>query len=553
MRKPRSSVLRSVLSHFRLAQFSNEHPEIEVQAIVQFKNASEIDRRAFLREIGQYTLLAGLFAAPPIVRGRAASTGPTPVRGAAGVDKTVAVIGAGIAGLNAAHQLRTAGIHASIYEGSGRVGGRILTHYHDALKMDVHPEFGGDFIDSGHADILGLVGEFKLELIDRRVEVATANLQEAVYYFEGRRISEAEIISEFKTIADQLARDIASIGDDYDTPAGVAFDNSSLADYIGALPCASWLKGILTAAFIAEYGSDTSEQSAINMLSMINSDVSAGFEVFGASDERFRIKHGNSVLPEKMALKLRHAIHTHHMLTRISDADGSYVLSFEGKPDVRADYVILTIPFTMLRDVQLDLKEMTAAKRNSIDELGYGQANKLFLGYRSRPWREGENKFGGYLFHKDIHNGWDATTTEFFKNGKGVYCCYLGGKESLRLSDVAVRDPRAPKKHVWKTNLPDAEVARYVDMLDQVFPGSAAAYEGKHVFACWSSYPYVKACYTSPKPGQWNGAVRHAGEPIGNVYFAGEHCSDEFQGFMNGAAETGRKAAEAIVSKIGQS
>ncbi len=59
MRKPRSSVLRNVLSHFRLAQFSNEHPEIEVQTIVQFKNASEIDRRAFLREMGQYALLAG--------------------------------------------------------------------------------------------------------------------------------------------------------------------------------------------------------------------------------------------------------------------------------------------------------------------------------------------------------------------------------------------------------------------------------------------------------------------------------------------------------------
>ena len=418
--------------------------------------------------------------------------------------------------------------------------------------MDVHPEFGGDFIDSDHAEMLGLVKDFKLELIDLRAEAAAASLQYDLYYFDGRRISEAEIITEFKLIADQLARDVASMGNDYATPAGVALDNLTLAAYIDALPCAAWLKEILTAAFVAEYGADTSEQSAINMLAVIDTNVASGFQVFGASDERFRIKHGNSMLPLKMASEMKHSIHKHHMLTRITQADGSYVLSFAARRDVRADYVIVTIPFTMLREVEIDLKDMTTAKRDSINELGYGQANKLFLGYQNRPWREGENKFSGYLFNPDIPNGWDATSTEFFKSGKGVYCCYFGGKESLRLSDVAVHDPRAPRHHIWKTNLPEPEVDRYVQILGQIFPGSAAAYADKHVFACWSTYPYVKGCYTSPKPGQWNGAVRHAGEPIGNVYFAGEHCSAEFQGFLNGAAETGRRAAEAIVAKIHQ-
>lgn len=42
----------------------------------------------------------------------------------------------------------------------------------------------------------------------------------------------------------------------------------------------------------------------------------------------------------------------------------------------------------------------------------------------------------------------------------------------------------------------------------------------------------------------------HTSTPIGDVYFAGEHCSVDFQGFMNGAAETGRVAAEQILEKI---
>jgi len=86
--------------------------------------------------------------------------------------------------------------------------------------------------------------------------------------------------------------------------------------------------------------------------------------------------------------------------------------------------------------------------------------------------------------------------------------------------------------------------------MEQVFPGSKSTYSNKHVFACWSSYPFVKASYTCPKPGQWNSAMLHTSEPIGDVYFAGEHCSVDYQGYMNGAAETGRIAAEQIIEKI---
>jgi monoamine oxidase len=272
--------------------------------------------------------------------------------------------------------------------------------------------------------------------------------------------------------------------------------------------------------------------------------------VFGASDEMYRITRGNSALIEKLTEALEGSIHLQHMLTAISDRSGRYVLSFKDQADVTADYVVITIPFTMLRGVKMDLHAMTDAKRTAIRELGYGQNNKLFLGYNNRPWREGGNKFYGYLFHQDIHDGWDAGAIKTIPSGKGAYCCFIGGNDSIELAKVAVKNPNAPPSHVWKTDLPQSAIDKYVARVDQVFPGSRETYAGRHVFACWSSYPFVKGSYTCPRPGQWNGVLPHVGKPVGKVYFAGEHCSGEFQGFMNGAAETGRVAAEQIVAQI---
>ena len=64
----------------------------------------------------------------------------------------------------------------------------------------------------------------------------------------------------------------------------------------------------------------------------------------------------------------------------------------------------------------------------------------------------------------------------------------------------------------------------------------------------WIEYPHVKASYSCYKTGQWTTMAGLQIQPIGNFFFAGEHCSENFQGFMNGAAETGRKVAEMVLT-----
>ena len=60
----------------------------------------------------------------------------------------------------------------------------------------------------------------------------------------------------------------------------------------------------------------------------------------------------------------------------------------------------------------------------------------------------------------------------------------------------------------------------------------------------------VKGGYSSFKKGQWSTLAGWEAVPVGNIYFAGEHVSRDFQGYMNGGAQTGRVAAGKIAANI---
>ena len=88
--------------------------------------------------------------------------------------------------------------------------------------------------------------------------------------------------------------------------------------------------------------------------------------------------------------------------------------------------------------------------------------------------------------------------------------------------------------------------------LDSVFPGLAAARAGAtEVRFHWPSHPWTLGSYASYRVGQWTGIAGAEGEAVGRLHFAGEHCSLEAQGFMEGGCETGEAAAGAVLAQMG--
>ena len=96
----------------------------------------------------------------------------------------------------------------------------------------------------------------------------------------------------------------------------------------------------------------------------------------------------------------------------------------------------------------------------------------------------------------------------------------------------------------------DQYVAKYLPLLDKIYPGIKSKYNDNADIAWWPKSKIIKASYSAFYPGQWNDVMPYINEPIGNILFAGEHCSEDFQGFMNGGAQTGKDAALGLLEKI---
>jgi len=317
----------------------------------------------------------------------------------------------------------------------------------------------------------------------------------------------------------------------------VMIERMSLAEYLQHIGVSGVLYTLIDVAYTTEYGLDIEEQSAINFLMLIDTDMTDRFRYSGFSDERYKIIGGNQSITDSLSDLLDGQIHTDKKLVaiRAQQEGDKVVLEFASKgggtETVAADHVILTLPFSVLREVEIDYP-MPEVKRKAIQELGYGQNAKFFLGFNKKVWRE--QGYTGFTFTDTIaQNAWDNTQLQ---QGEGAgYTVFTGG---------AATGVMAAKS--------EAEFAAdSLSILEKVYPGITATHTGKTGRFIWPAYPHAKASYACFRPGQFTTLEGAQSEPAGRIRFAGEHCSFTYQGFMNGAAETGRLAAEDILAAIG--
>jgi monoamine oxidase len=430
--------------------------------------------------------------------------------------------------------LKNYGLASTVYEAATRTGGRIMTSQ-GLMAAGLTTELGGEFIDSTHEDMLLLAAWFGLPLLD--FESPAEQAFETSYFFGGRNYSEAEIVESFTPLAAIMENDLATVGDiSYLDPAGgQELDATSIADYLDEIGAEGMIRDLLQVAYVTEYGLDADAQSALNLLFLIGLDPQNRFEMFGTSDERYKIDGGNQQIVDALAGELRGQIEKGQRLVSLASRGSGYRLRFAvdgrcGTKEVNADVVILALPFTLLREVELNVK-LPAVKLRAIRELGYGTNAKVFAGTSRRVWRE-QARTGEAFTDEALQLCWDnawqqpgmAGGLTFFSGGTPGLAAGLGTAAS--------------------------QVANLAVGLERIFPGVCGALNGAVSRFHWPTYPLSKGSYAAYRPGQWSTIAGVEGEPVGNLFFAGEHCSAEFQGYMNGGAETGRVAAEAVVDLV---
>lgn len=464
-----------------------------------------------------------------------AACAPTRMIAGSGGDDEVVVVGAGVAGLTCAWRLRQAGVKVRLYEAQERVGGRMFSlrnHFADGQVC----ELGGELIDTGHARIRALAAEFGLVLDDLSEDPTHAYGD--IWFADGRRYSEAEILRAFAPLAEAIRRDADSLPDEeitYATPGGCeALDRESMTQWLDRNGASGWLRQLIEVAYTTEMGLECEEQSALNFLTFIDPGTEA-FRIFGESDERFHVRGGNDSIVRALGAKLDDAIQTGCVLEAMrQSADGRYTLSFkrgDGAFDATASRVVLALPFTTLRRVRIDV-DLPVAKRRAIDELGYGTNAKLMIGFSERVWRTRHASGGATYSDLPYQTTWE--TSRMQAGNAGILTNFVGGVHGVEIGQGT------PKQQADRTAVE----------LDAVFPGISAARAGmREARMHWPTFPWTLGSYACFRPGQWTTIRGAIGEPVGNLHFAGEHCAFDNQGFMEGGVETGEWVAQALLGR----
>ena len=513
---PLTERLRHLVSTAAEAAFRH----VEGQRVID-ERAHLTTRRDFLRTAG---LTGTALAVAPLAH--AARPGPAPAR--------VAIIGAGLAGLTCAYRLKQAGISATVYEANTRLGGRCWTRRGYFSEGQI-AEHGGELIDQSHTRIRHLAQELRLPLDN--LLAAEANGTEPFYFIDGTAYSFAEATDDVKVIWQKLHRDLSEAGyptlyNSY-TPRGLELDQMSITDWIDeTVPggVASRLGQLLDVAYNIEYGAECHLQSALNLIYLLGYSGQGQLRLFGPSNEKYHVRGGNDQISTALAQAVRNQIYTGSALTAVRlNAGGSYTLTFQGRAPVTVDKVVLALPFSILNtSVDLTRAGFSALKMTAIRELPMGTNSKLNVQFKRRLWRE-LGSTGDTFSDQGYQASWEVTRGQ--PGASGILVNYTGGTVGASFG----------------TGTPAQRASQFLNQINPVLPGLKATWNGKATIDYWPGDPYVRGSYSYWQVGQYTRFAGIEGVQEGNVHFCGEHTSVDAQGYLEGAVETGERAAADII------
>jgi monoamine oxidase len=234
------------------------------------------------------------------------------------------------------------------------------------------------------------------------------------------------------------------------------------------------------------------------------------------------------------------------------NADGTWTLSFNspgGKFSQVFDRVVMAIPFSILRNILTSSPAYRAAgfdtlKETAITELGYGVNAKLQLQFNTRYWNQSGPwgvSNGSTFSDTGYQNTWDVTRAQ--NGATGILVQYTGAGVPLGSFKGDPTDPKTVESFA----------RTFLSQIEPVFPGITQQWNGRATLDTPATNPFLLGSYSYWKVGQYTQfsgyeKARQPNPATGKCHFAGEHCSIDFEGFMEGGASEGVRAANEILA-----
>ena len=333
------------------------------------------------------------------------------------------------------------------------------------------------------------------------------------------------------------------------TDAGMArLDSLSAPEWLDETPIGSTSRfgQLMLSNTVSENGGDPGDQSALDLIGLTGVNPRSSLDPLPGYDEKWHVVGGNDQMVHGMAGQLPAAsIQMGHRLMALREnSDASYTLTFEVDGHNRRRRCRLRHPRAAVhhaarRRPQPRRLQRRKAARHQHDGHGLEREDPR----RGRRRRRGR---GTVSTASPTPTGTASTSagTTWSRSDPTAHprCC-----SHFRVrAPVATRSPapRTVRRRQRDTNW-------FLDRIEPIFPGTRAAFTGASYEDHWARDPWVKGAYSFYKVGQYAALRRHRrAQTQGRVHFAGEHTSINNQGFLDGAVETGVRAAKQIVAQL---
>jgi monoamine oxidase len=458
----------------------------------------------------------------------------------------VAVIGGGFAGLAAANTLQNIGCTVALFEAREEVGGRVettRTHITNRLL-----ERGAELIGRNHHTWIDYAHHYGLGLS----VLTTDDQYEGMRLTQpirvgGRELSESQaqqLYASMSAAKDELNRLSQAITDDlllepWRVADASRLDSQTIQSWIRSRSSNPRLQAALEFEFANDMAVPTDRQSLLAILAQV---AAGGHELYWEHTEVYRCEDGNQELARRMVRAMADPssarparpvrpvrFHLNERVEEINMRGGELHLRTSlppghppppsGPGDYVCDYAVLAVPPTVWRDIRVNGGPITTTP------VQCGPAVKYLAPTQTRYWIH--NRRAPSAVDTSFGAIWEGTDNQMGAGNIDV-SVFAGGP----LADAVTRGDH----HTY--------FARGINRL--LGGGSVRVYRGD--YANWPATNHIGTGYSCPGPGEVTGAVRRLNETtlINKIYFAGEHVSPGFFGYMEGALQSGIRAAVRI-------
>ena len=457
-------------------------------------------RRHFLR---QFSLASG-----GILLSTSAFSGIT-----VGRKPKVIIIGAGFAGLAAAYALKRKKYDYILLESRNRIGGRVFSHTIDEQEKLV-VELGAEWVGNSHHRLHDLCGELGLTLENNQFD--SHLIYQGRYYPKGEwdyspawKTQFEKMLDEYRTIVEKAKGTVTPDMKKLDSidwwrhlvNNGCEGRDLDIRELLDSTDFGESIRTVSAFAALAEYA-ESSEKNEMDL----------------------KIRGGNSMLAQRLATEIGEAnIKTNHAVTRVVQvAKGGVKVYCENGTDFTGDKIICTAPTFAVKKIKWE-PGLPADQIAAINQLQYARINKNPLLFSERFWKD---ESFDMVTDQSPHYFYHATKNQASK--KGVLLSYTIGEKA---AVVANQDDAWKAQMVEQTLLPH-------------FPAMKGLLE-KQANYYWGNDMYSHGAYAIYGKGQWLTLPKILKKPHIHTHFAGEHLAD-WQGFMEGAINTGEEAADQL-------